>query len=273
MEFDRRPAAAGSLEDPARQRAIMKKDATPHLEPLYLRLVQALKQQIESGRVAVGSHLPSEGDLSRQYSVSRHTVRAALRQLQEDGLVAPRKGSGTTVIGLSAAQPYVHEVASIEQLIEYAVGTHYEAGNSKLIRANKVLAKRLDCAVGHKWMRIEALRFAPDQRAPICWMEVYVHADYADVARVIGRQPGPIYAWIEKLHGETITDIEQVLSAREVPAAPAKKLGIKPGEMGIEVRRTYRTKSGKVVEIAFNLHPAERFRHAMTLRRNRAARR
>jgi GntR family transcriptional regulator len=38
--------------------------------------------------------------------------------------------------------------------------------------------------------------------------------------------------------------------------------------MGIEVRRTYRLDTGKIAEIAFNLHPAHRFRYSMTLRRN-----
>lgn len=235
--------------------------------PLYLQLVQKLRQEITEGRLPVGARLPSEGELGRHHGVSRHTVREALRQLREDGLVAPRKGAGTTVLGPGRPQPYVHAVASIEQLVEYATGTQYEPATSKLVVADKDLAERLGCPEGYEWMRIEALRFAPDQKAPICWMEVYIHADYANILRVIGRRPGPIYAWIEDLHGEVITEIEQVLSAREIPAALARRLEVKPGGTGIEVRRTYRIKSGKIVEIAFNLHPAERFRYAMTLHR------
>jgi GntR family transcriptional regulator len=237
-------------------------------EPLYLKLMQAIKQEIKSGRVPIGSLLPSEVELGSQHAVSRHTVREALRHLRMEGLVAPRKGSGTTVVGLASTNPYVHEVASIEQLVQYATGTQYEVGTSKLVRAEAKLAQRLGCKESEEWMRIEGLRYAPGQNAPICWMEVYIHADYANVLRMIGRRPGPIYAWIEDMHGEHINEIEQVLSARDVPAALGKKLGVKAGSMGIEVRRTYRLDTGKIAEIAFNLHPAHRFRYAMTLRRN-----
>jgi DNA-binding GntR family transcriptional regulator len=117
-------------------------------------------------------------------------------------------------------------------------------------------------------MRIEGLRYAPGQDAPICWTEVYIHSDYTNVLRMIGRRSGPIYAWIEDMHGEHINEIEQVLSARDVPNALSKKLGVKAGSMAIEVRRIYRLDTGKIAEIAFNLHPARRFRYSMTLRRN-----
>ena len=237
-------------------------------EPLYLKLVQAIKQDIKSGRAPVGALLPSEIELGRHHAVSRHTVREALRHLRVEGFVAPRKGAGTTVVNSGPTNPYVHEVASIEQLVEYATGTQYEVGTSKLVKANAKLAERLGCVEGEEWMRIEGLRYAPGQDAPICWTEVYIHFDYTNVLRMIGRRSGPIYAWIEDMHGEHINEIEQVLSARDVPHALSKKLGVKAGSMAIEVRRIYRLDTGKIAEIAFNLHPAHRFRYSMTLRRN-----
>jgi GntR family transcriptional regulator len=247
-------------------RRVMRADAAK--EPLYLKLVQAIKQEIRNGRAPIGSLLPSEVELGRRHAVSRHTVREALRHLRVEGFVTPRKGAGTTVVNSGPTNPYVHEVASIEQLVEYATGTQYEVGTSKLVKADAKLAKRLGCVEGEEWMRIEGLRYAPGQDAPICWTEVYIHADYTNVLRMIGRRSGPIYAWIEDMHGEHINEIEQVLSARDVPHALGKKLGVKPGSMAIEVRRIYRLDTGKIAEIAFNLHPAHRFRYSMTLRRN-----
>jgi GntR family transcriptional regulator len=237
-------------------------------EPLYLKLVQAIKLEIKNGRAPIGSLLPSEVELGRRHAVSRHTVREALRHLRVEGFVAPRKGAGTTVVNSGPTNPYVHEVASIEQLVQYATGTQYEVGTSKLVKADAKLTKRLGCLEGEEWMRIEGLRYAPGQDAPICWTEVYIHSDYTNVLRMIGRRSGPIYAWIEDMHGEHINEIEQVLSARDVPNALSKKLGVKAGSMAIEVRRIYRLDTGKIAEIAFNLHPAHRFRYSMTLRRN-----
>src|SRR6201999_2673036 len=70
----------------ATERPAARADAVK--EPLYLKLVQAIKQDIKSGRAPIGALLPSEIELGRQHDVSRHTVREALRQLRVEGLVA-----------------------------------------------------------------------------------------------------------------------------------------------------------------------------------------
>src|ERR687892_892126 len=44
-----------------------------------------------------GDHLPSEADLCERFSVSRMTVRQALQELTNDGLVERRRGQGTFV--------------------------------------------------------------------------------------------------------------------------------------------------------------------------------
>jgi DNA-binding GntR family transcriptional regulator len=162
----------------------------------------------------------------------------------------------------------VHSVASIEELVSYAVETRYEIEASGLVTADAALAQRLGCREGQAWLRITGLRYAPGQPAPFCWTEVFIHQDYSGITRMLARRPGPIYAWIEDLYGERIAEIEQVLVARAIPAAVAGPLLTDKGASGIEVRRTYRLSSGVVAEIAFNLHPAERFRYAMTLRRS-----
>ena len=63
----------------------------------YAALAQSLLHDIESGRYPVGSLLPTEIELVEQFGLSRHTVREAIRQLQQVGLVTRRKGVGTRV--------------------------------------------------------------------------------------------------------------------------------------------------------------------------------
>lgn len=54
-----------------------------------------LKQQILTGQLKPGEKLPSENELSRDYQVSRHTVRKALSILQSEGYVYALHGKGT----------------------------------------------------------------------------------------------------------------------------------------------------------------------------------
>ena len=79
-------------------------------DPLYLQVVRALKDEIVSGVHPVGSQLPTEEELCERFSVSRYTVREALRRLREDNLVSSRQGAGTIVVPPRPADSFVHEV-------------------------------------------------------------------------------------------------------------------------------------------------------------------
>src|SRR5260221_2657176 len=65
---------------------------------LYLQILRSLKDEIVSGVYPVGSQLPTEEELCARFSVSRYTVREALRRLRDERLVASRRGAGTTVV-------------------------------------------------------------------------------------------------------------------------------------------------------------------------------
>ena len=55
--------------------------------PLYVQLAQKLTENIETGVTPVGSILPTEETLAVTHEMSRHTVRQALRELRENGLI------------------------------------------------------------------------------------------------------------------------------------------------------------------------------------------
>jgi DNA-binding LacI/PurR family transcriptional regulator len=69
--------------------------------PKYREIFEKLKDDITSGRYSPGSRLPTESELVGVFSVSRMTVIRAMRELQEQGLVTRRAGSGTYASGSS----------------------------------------------------------------------------------------------------------------------------------------------------------------------------
>lgn len=73
--------------------------------PLYHRLYEHIRREIDEGRFPVGSQLPTEEELGRAFDVSRTTVREALRALAERGLIEKRQGKGSFV-----ARPKLAEV-------------------------------------------------------------------------------------------------------------------------------------------------------------------
>ena len=55
--------------------------------PLYAQLVGIIKRNISTGALAVGDLLPSEAELCRWMNISRNTVRQAIGELEDEGLV------------------------------------------------------------------------------------------------------------------------------------------------------------------------------------------
>ena len=70
--------------------------------PKYHRIYLVLREQLEEGRFARG--VPGELSLMRQFGVARVTVRRALEQLAQEGLIAREPGRGTRAIGWPARQ-------------------------------------------------------------------------------------------------------------------------------------------------------------------------
>ena len=76
-------------------------------EPLYQRIARDITSEITAGRLAVGGRAPSEGDLHKQYGVSRPTARRALAELEAVGVLEAVHGSGRFVrsVPLSPSVP------------------------------------------------------------------------------------------------------------------------------------------------------------------------
>ena len=235
---------------------------------LYEMVVRALRAEILQGHYPIGAPLPSEAALVSRFGVSRHTVREALRQLRDLGLVESRQGSGTIVTHPGGPQPYVHRIDSITDLHDFNMESRYFGETAKLVRSPPALEPVADKDGDPSWLRIEGVRFAPGDPSPICEVEIFVAAPFAGVGRLLGKQSGPVYALIEVMYGERIGEVEQFIRAWRLDVENPV-LGLAPGETVIEVRRIYRTLSGATAEVTFNRYPADRFSMSMHLRRMR----
>ena len=76
--------------------------------PIYSQLIQQLKTMIATGRLAPDEELPSVRALAQQLVVNPNTVVRAYRELETEGLVYKKRGSGTFVS--AEVTPYTDEV-------------------------------------------------------------------------------------------------------------------------------------------------------------------
>ncbi|WDR02883.1 GntR family transcriptional regulator [Devosia algicola] len=71
--------------------------------PKYEQAYRVILDRLKAGRYPIGGRMPTEGELSEHFKVSRVTIRRALDMLVQDGYVESRQGSGYRVITLSPA--------------------------------------------------------------------------------------------------------------------------------------------------------------------------
>lgn len=233
----------------------------------YQRVARVLRKEIVDGVYPIGSHLPTEHDLSERFAVSRYTVREALRRLREDNLVASRPRAGTVVIPRIAANSYAQEVLSINDLLAFAAGARFEILSNSMVTIDDDLAARSGLSVGTQWLAVRGRRQADGQATPVCWTEYYINRAFAAVGRLLQRHSGPIFPLIEDLFGVSIVAVHQQISAVVVTAELAEVLKVDAGTAALQMQRTYTTSDGEVAQVTVNTHPGANYRHSMTLRR------
>ena len=95
-------------------------------KPRYLQVAETLREEIRDGEHPVGRHLPTETAICKRFSISRFTARAALRLLEDQGLISRRRGSGTTVRSAEAQISYDQHIRTIDDLLQYTNATGFQ---------------------------------------------------------------------------------------------------------------------------------------------------
>ncbi|AUT64599.1 GntR family transcriptional regulator [Paraburkholderia sp. SIMBA_049] len=239
-------------------------------KPHYADIARDLTQGIASGRFPVGSYLPTELELRDQYKTSRHTIRAALHELQQLGFVSRRKNAGTRVESTQPKNDFRPSLASVEDLVQFGSKHQRVVQSTAEIAAAGPLAKVLRCDEGDRWLRISSLRVDGDgRRPPIGWTDVYIDPGYADIAEAAREEPDTlISALIEARYGRCVTEIQQDVHAVNVSPEMAELLRVEAGTAALEIVRRYLDSSGVAFEVSVSLHPAERFSVSMRLKRS-----
>lgn len=235
-------------------------------QPRYFVVAQAIMNDIEAGRYPVGSLLPTEAEFCKQYNVSRHTVREAIRRLAELGLVAAKAGVGTHVRAAKPASHYVQSAEGISDLFQYVREVTLSLTGKDEVIVDEKLCAVLGCNPGQKWFHMAGTRHVAGESAPIALSDIYVAAEYRGAVEHITEPNEPVYTLIERQFGLQLTEVRQEIAAVCLDERAAGLLDMKVGEPCLRVVRKYYSSRNELFEMAVNLHPGERFSHVSTLR-------
>src|SRR6201996_6711480 len=136
--------------------------------PLLPDVVRSeLRRAIIEAEFPPGSQLPNEEALCERYSVSRITLREAVRGLIEDGYVVRRQGSGTYVTHGPALRNSLDTNFSYTEYLESTgIRTSKKILGARIVLADEELANDLGITPGTELVEVRRVRTA-DRRPSI----------------------------------------------------------------------------------------------------------
>ena len=143
--------------------------------PLWAQLRDDLRRRLTAG--AFDDSFPGELDLVGEYQVSRHTVRAALRQLRADGTIVAERGRRPRLAGQEPITQPLGALYSLFASVEAAGLRQASVVRARDLRADGVIADRLGLEASTPLFRLERLRLAGGE--PLALDTVWLPADIA----------------------------------------------------------------------------------------------
>jgi GntR family transcriptional regulator len=223
---------------------------TPRI-PRHRALAEDLVTAIGDGTYAVGTRLPTEGELAAIHGMARETVRRALDHVQSLGLIDRRPGAGTTVVAARAIDQYRPVAQSAADVVALAESTRLLHPVSRDVILDAALARRLGTRPGTTWHLLEGARVVKGHSEPICFSEHYLRGDL-DPDRMF-HGSGPDLSYAEHYR------VEQTVSAALLTEDLARALHSETGAPALVIARRVRDRSGRLLNVGVHTHPADRF--------------
>lgn len=229
--------------------------------PRYLQLAEELRGLILKARGEPGAPFPTEAELCRTYGMSRFTVREALRRLEQDGLIARRRGSGTVLRPAAARGGALHQpLSNVGEILQYARGTQisYQRLPDGPVPAR--FAEQIAENVSGTWLRLSGLRCQPDG-TPLAFTEVFVEPALEQVIEHLDPKRFTLFRQLAEQGGMTVDRVTQEIQAVPIPTPLADQLEMKPRAAALRVIRCYFA-GDRLFEISVSHHPGDRFAYS-----------
>ena len=226
--------------------------------PIYIQIAENLLERISTGELAPDERLPSERELSQILNVSRMTLRAALRVLDNKGLLVRRPGDGTYI-----AKPRIERQASKLVPFTESMSSRGFQASAKLIVFERRLAEvsvanNLKVNISAPIYYFQRLRFINQEPVLLetCRLPIYRFPDleHHDL------EQRSVYEIVETEYGVVPHHSEQSLEAVSATDFEAEWLGIETGTPLMLERRLVFDEQNLPLEYGHDLFRGDRFR-------------
>lgn len=228
--------------------------------PLYFQLATRMEQAIRDGAVPPGARIENELAFGERLGISRPTVRRAIQELVDKGMLVRRRGVGTQVVQGQFTRPM-----ELTSLYEDLAGAHLEPStrvlSHELIEADDETAALLGIAAGSRVLHVRRLRLSGDVAVAV--LENHLPPSLSDLSADELSERGLYQAL--RARGVVIRVATQRLGARAATVDEAALLAIEPGAPLLTAHRVAFDAAGQAVERGSHSYRADRHSFETTL--------
>jgi DNA-binding GntR family transcriptional regulator len=226
--------------------------------PLYFQVSQRIEQAILSGDLPAGSRLENEVALGERLGLSRPTVRRAIQEIVDKGLLVRRRGIGTQVV-----HGQVTRRVELTSLYDELTDTHKVPSTRLLLlettAADAAVADKL--AEGSPTLHLRRVRLAID--GPVALMENWMPAEF------IGIEPDDLVQHglyqVLRSRGVTMLVARQHIGARASTPEESSLLDTETNAALLTMDRTAFDNSGRAVEFGRHCYRPDLYSFEVTL--------
>lgn len=213
---------------------------------LYAQVEEAIVTEISQGDYLPGDQLPTEDELLQRFQVSRITVRRAIQNLVNRGLLEIRRGLGTFVLSPRIEAELTKLTGFVEDM--NAVGRKATARviSQSVIASSARVAERLQLAKGTKVMQIKRVRLANNM--PISFDETYLPLPLGRQIVLNDLKLHPIFTLLEEEYGIPLIEADYELEAVIATKAVADALQVRVGSPIFQIERTSKTMGNQPID-------------------------
>lgn len=228
--------------------------------PLYFQVSSRLQAAIRSGEIPPGGRLENEIAIGHRLGLSRPTVRRAIQELVDRGLLVRRRGIGTQVVQGQVTRP-----VELTSLFEDLQSTQHSPRTTVLLHeivpASSDVAEHLGISEAGQVIHTRRLRTADG--SPVAILENYLPADVVDLTRDELEERG-LYQLLRS-RGVTIQIANQRIGARRAHDDEGGLLEIDRDGPVLLMERTAYDNAGRAIEYGVHIYRPDRYSFETTL--------
>jgi DNA-binding GntR family transcriptional regulator len=228
--------------------------------PLYYQVEQRIEQAIMDGVLPAGARLENEVALGERLSLSRPTIRRAIQDLVDKGLLVRRRGIGTQVVHGRVTRG-VELTSLFDDLAKGDKKPTTTLLSYSVDKANDIVADRLGVALGSPVLHIKRLRVADG--VPVAVLENWLPEQFLDITEDDLRGMG-LYE-ILRGRGVAIRVAKQKIGARTANTAESGLLDIDRGTALLTMERAAFDNAGVGIEYGSHYYRPDLYSFEVTL--------